>query len=97
MGMPQLESSSRVPALGREWGWGEPRGLEPVGCLGVMPGLGVAAVTGIPGLPAGSWRAGVRTRMFPECCQTPASNVLCVLMDKININLHFFFFFFLFI
>lgn len=54
---------------------------------------GAAAVTGIPGLHAGSWRASIHTRMFPECCQTPASNVLCVLMDKININLHFFFLF----
>lgn len=46
-----------------------------------------------PGLPAGSWLSGVHTRMLPECCRIPASNVLCVLMDKININLHFFFLF----
>lgn len=35
----------------------------------------------------------VRTRMLPECCRTLASDVLCGLMDKININLHFFFLF----
>lgn len=74
-------------------GLGGPCGLEPVGCLGVTPRLRVATVTGIPGLPAGSWLSGIRTRMLPECCQAAASNVLCVLMDKININLHFFFLF----
>lgn len=46
------------------------------------------------GLPADSWLSNVHTRMLPECCQIPASNVLCVLMDKININFNYFFFLF---
>lgn len=36
----------------------------------------------------------IHPRMLPECCQNPASHVLCVLMDEININLIFFFFLF---
>lgn len=89
-GMPELESNGRVPALGWERGWGEPRGMWAAsGSHGAsrQPSSPVS-----PGLPAGSWLSGIHTRMLPECCRIPASNVLCVLMDKININLHFFFF-----
>lgn len=53
-GMPELESSCRVPALGREWGWWEPCGLECVGSHGVVP----AAITGIPGAPC--WLLALR-------------------------------------
>lgn len=46
-----------------------------------------------PGFPAGCWLSGIHTRMLLECCRIPASNVLCVLMDEININLRSFFLF----
>lgn len=89
MGMRELGSGGCVLALSWERGRGQPRGPEHAGG-GSHQALGPLLTS--PGLSAGSWLSGVHTRMLLECCRTPASNVLCVLMDKININLHFFFF-----
>lgn len=91
MGMPELESNGHVPALSWERGRGEPCGMWAASGSHRASRQPSSPVS--PGLPAGSWLSGIHTRMLPECCRITASNVLCVLMDKININLHFFFLF----
>lgn len=97
-GNTELESSSHVVLL---LAGSEARGSPMAWSVWTASGSCQASGQPLPpaplGLPADSWLSNIHTRMLPECCQNPASNVLCVLMDKININFNFFLSFFLFI
>lgn len=92
-GNAELESSSRVLLLAGSGAGGSPMAWSMWASLGSCQASGQPLPPAALGLPADSWLSNIHTRMLPECCQTPASNVLCVLMDKININFNFFFFF----
>lgn len=96
-GNAELESSSHMLLLAGSEAGGSPMAWSMWAALGSCQASGQPLPPAPLGLPADSWLSNIHTRMLPECCQNPASNVLCVLMDKININFNFFLFFFLFI
>lgn len=93
-GNAELESSSHVVLSAGSGAGGSPMAWSMWAASGSCQASGQPLPPASLGLPADSWLSNVHTRMLPECCQTPASNVLCVLMDKININFNYFFFLF---
>lgn len=93
-GNAELEISSHMLLLAGSGAGGSPMAWSMWLALGSCQALGQPLPPASLGLPADSCLSNIHTKMLPKCCQNPASNVLCVLMDKININFNFFFFFF---